>query len=147
MNKRRLLRLALLLETLPRKRFDYGHWVGEDWKGDKSLSCGTTACALGWATTVPSFGLVLRLSGPDSGGYVSLRGSRLGSKGDEPEEAAMSVFGLTKEEVFYLFYPYYSGLRFNASPKRVAKHIRDFVKRGGLPPGHPAPRHPDAVPF
>jgi len=141
MNKRRLLRLALLLETLPRKRFNYGHWVGEDWKGDKGLSCGTTACALGWATTVPSFGLVLRASSPDSGAYVSLRGSRLGSKRDQPEEAAMSAFGLTKEEVFYLFYPYNSGLRFNASPKRVAKHIRDFVKRGRHETGRLEDRH------
>jgi len=49
-----LLELATFLEALPPERFDYGSWVGAKWKDAQDLSCGTTACALGWAATLPS---------------------------------------------------------------------------------------------
>ncbi len=58
MNKtqaRRLLKLADFLESLPRNRFCLERWVGRGWEGKPDLSCGTTACALGWATTIPEF--------------------------------------------------------------------------------------------
>lgn len=47
-----LLQLADFLEKLSPERFDYGVWVGETWKGDPDLSCGTTACAAGWACVI-----------------------------------------------------------------------------------------------
>lgn len=51
--------LAEFLRTDPRVReegrFDMRSWVGRDWEGDPSLSCGTAACAAGWATTIPHF--------------------------------------------------------------------------------------------
>jgi hypothetical protein len=51
MNKERLLRLADFLEReVPENRFDLAKWSN----GDLSL-CGTTACACGWATTIPEF--------------------------------------------------------------------------------------------
>jgi len=54
-SKTMLLELADLLDVLPDERFDYNTWVGDDWKGAEDLSCGTSACAAGWATTLPSF--------------------------------------------------------------------------------------------
>lgn len=44
--------LADFLEKLPKGRFDYGRWVGANWRGAADLSCGTTACAFGWAATL-----------------------------------------------------------------------------------------------
>jgi hypothetical protein len=59
-------RLRKILAKVPRERFDMNRWVGADWKGAKNLSCGTSACAAGWATTDPWFrrrGLRLLYSG------------------------------------------------------------------------------------
>lgn len=138
--KRRLLKLADFLKKLPRKRFDYGAWVGEDWKGKADLSCGTTACALGWATVIPSLrkaGLRLYKRNDGTNGYVTLKNrTRVGS-----EQAAAEVFGITPQEAGYLFTPEYDtwglDVRFehlgtapgwDATPQQVAKHIRNFVK-------------------
>jgi len=138
--KRRLLALADLLQKLPPKRFDYSHWVGDNWKGSADLSCGTTACAFGWATTMPSLrrlGLMLK---PDHrnelGGEVKLK--RKSGKFLSTERAALEVFGLSYGEFEYLFVPY-SGRELTAyklpesylgdlaSAKQVAAHIRKFV--------------------
>ncbi len=151
--KKRLLKLVKLLKTVPDKQFDFGSWVGDDWKGKKDLSCGTTACALGWATTIPSLrkkGLRLfrgKEDGKDhwdSYGYVGLRGSLLDAA-KAPQEAAREIFGLTSEEFGYLFTPGggigidltdYTGksnsLAYSpdegASAKEIARHIKNFVK-------------------
>lgn len=57
MNKERLLKLADFLDTVPAEKFDLRTW-----------QCGTTACAVGWACTMPEFqdeGLVLANRWPD----------------------------------------------------------------------------------
>lgn len=124
----RLTKLAELLEKLPRKRFNYGHWVGDDWKGKPDLSCGTTACALGWATTIPAF---RRLGLHLSGSAVRLRPYYL-----EGVLAAQKVFLLSYDEASYLFHP---DMMLSAdlcmppapssdtTPKQVARHIRRFL--------------------
>lgn len=130
---RRLEKLCDLLENLPRKRFDYSHWVGEDWQGKPDLSCGTTACALGWATTIPS----LRRLG--------LRLYKAEDQSDQSEvqlngkyESGQEVFG---DDTYGLFQPecptvagYSPGAK--ATPKAVAKHIRKYIaiKRGQRKP-------------
>jgi hypothetical protein len=49
----RLLQLADFLETdRVKEHFDYSTWVGDSWEGHPDLSCGTTGCALGWATVL-----------------------------------------------------------------------------------------------
>lgn len=141
--QRRLLKLAAFLEKLPRKRFYYGSWVGEDWKGKADLSCGTTACALGWATTIPEFrklGLRLRplaLAEEPAQGVVSLASQKASEvdRDDDPILAALKVFGLSEDETDYLFQPRrmlgWSMLPESpneyATAKQVAKHIRRFV--------------------
>jgi hypothetical protein len=129
MNARRLLLLADFLEKLPRKRFNYNTWVGDSWEGAKDLSCGTTACALGWAATIPILrraGLELRQSRAGNG-YVALRGKRVSEHNDPSFLAAMHVFDICEDDVHYLFTPYGSRLLPTVGPKAVAKHIRRYV--------------------
>lgn len=114
---KRLLKLAAFLRTVPRRRFDYSTWIGEDWKGAQDLSCGTTACAMGWAATMPEFRrLGLRLDE----GVPSLDGNGDGF------DAAQELFGLELSESIDLFAP--DDGEANATPKQVAKKIEQFVK-------------------
>lgn len=139
---RRLLKLAEFLEALPEGRFYYGDWVGPDWAGKQDLSCGTTACALGWAATMPTFRrLGLRLVKND--GYYNhgtVVNFRTGS--DNPMDAGAEVFGISDDEAAYLFEPgavlydemgeavtdMYVAPPKSASARLVASHIRAFVK-------------------
>lgn len=137
--KKRLLKLADHLDTVKKKRFDFGKWVGDDWQGKPDLSCGTTACALGYATTIPSLrkaGLRLGKTSDEFGKFfiVYLKGKKI--KESSAERAGMEVFGLTKPEFSYLFVPYNpSPFRSfenspdeDAGPKEVSRHIRHFVE-------------------
>lgn len=116
----RLLKLAAFLEQLDPKRFNYRRWVGDDWKGAQDLSCGTTACALGWAATMPEFQeLGLRLEqvvSPDSEGdisplnLVSLSEAALAGvvpsrrePHNGPQVAAEAVFGVKRQSYVALF--------------------------------------------
>lgn len=129
--KRRLLSLAVLLEKLPNNKFDYGSWVGENWKEGNTNLCGTTACAFGWATTIPALKRVGLKLKKHNGGYptvVTMDG--LGCNLHSAEKAAKKVFGLNVQEFEYLFVPDFvnKSLGSDATAKQVAKHIRKFVK-------------------
>jgi hypothetical protein len=145
LNKKFLLILADYLYKVRRNRFYFATWVGADWKGDKDLSCGTTACALGHATMIPKFRKMgLRLfkgRGIWSGQVVGVAlGRRLpctcySDAADISFRAAMRLFGLTPEQALFLFAPEQDLAGFkkpspgtNATPKQVARHIRNFVK-------------------
>lgn len=113
----RLIRLADLLESLPRKhvrKFDLHTWC----------TCGTTACAVGEATFDPWFqrrGLKL--------GYKNSYGAyALLYRDYEDMLAAAVFFGTTVDEASRLFLPghYPYGQR---GPKTVAKRIRRFVEK------------------
>jgi hypothetical protein len=157
MNKERLLKLADFLDALPPERFNYGSWVGDDWKGMQDLSCGTTACALGWATTIPEIvgptGLCLRRNTLMPYVTLSQRPPAEGSHAfGEFEIAAGHAFDLTPPEANWLFIPHGEAdelLEFDtrrevedsvvrpgryASAKAVAAHIRNFVEHG-MPKG------------
>lgn len=143
--KKRLLMLADFLDNLPEERFDYSHWAGDNWGGKSDLSCGTTACALGWATTIPELaeaGLVMHRPAShhdnEEDPLVCLR-ARVGTIDPRfdclskfPEEAARQVFGLSKSEYEWLFIPNTfhkdvgSPSRY-ATAKEVATHIRKFA--------------------
>lgn len=143
-SKRRLMLLVDKLRNLPRERFNYSLWAGDDWKGAKDLSCGTTACALGWATAVPELadaGLCLR-RGLDRV-YVSLFDESLlgdcAQSHTAPFRAACHVFGISKREADYLFIPeeeppdemYNDAERApneEADAAEVADHIERFVE-------------------
>jgi hypothetical protein len=138
---RRLNRLADFLDTLPDKLFDFRQYinVGEN-RPEKALEvgggCGTTACAVGWAPAVfPSL-----LKWDLEAGEVCYRGeNRLGdddgSLDRESHHTAMDFFGLSDMEATWLFVPRglweSSGrLSGDASPRRVAAHIRKFLVSG-----------------
>lgn len=130
-SKRRLMALAKLLRGLPRRRFYYARWVGLNWEGKANLSCGTSACALGWATTMPALRreglrLVRTTRGGPNGGRVVL-----GHK--EGIYAGARAFGISTREATFLFIPgqLHDGRWApwsNATNKEVAKHIESFVK-------------------
>lgn len=71
--KRRLLKLADFLETADLPGEFNLETMAQDWRAGQP-QCGTQACALGWATTIPSFrkaGLSLNRIGG-----LRLKGSR-----------------------------------------------------------------------
>ena len=115
-----------------------GNWVGDNWQGKPDLSCGTTACACGWATTLPKFRKMgLKLNIRTSGAYTET----WISYGDNTRsDAIASFFGLKSEEVEFLFIPYgdYNKLRHKellpptAKPYHIARRIRAFIKHDGI---------------
>jgi hypothetical protein len=134
MNKRRLLALARKLDTVPVERFDISTWVGMHWQGKPDLSCGTVACALGWATTIPSFRrLGLRLIEGSVGltGYVVLL--KDGYKVASNISAAELLFDIDTRTAELLFMPSsYMAISRHVTPKIVARRIRQLVEKGEI---------------
>lgn len=118
---KRLLKLAAFLRTVPKKKFDYAQVISRTAEGVYDLSCGSTGCALGWASAIPSF---RRL------GFRSTRHGRVFLKEDPGQAWYPAVgavfFGMSIDEASQLFSPEDS--EFNATPKYVAKKIERFVK-------------------
>lgn len=122
--RKNLEELADFLSKLPEERFDYSSWVGAGWQGKPDLSCGTTACALGWAMQLPfakEIGAFLyqhrgmvEFHGPE--GHVSAG------------KIAETLFDLELWEHDHLFYPDDSESGMTA--KDVAKKIRNFLEKG-----------------
>ncbi len=148
--KRRLLRLAAELDKLPPERFDFNTWVGLDWNGKQETLCGTTACGLGLAASMPYFrrlGLHLTKhhtsddysSREYTSKYIPALRAALPHEAmiDVVYEATAKVFGLSPEETRFLFTP---GTKWseeesnyhldeNATAGMLAEHIREFVSR------------------
>lgn len=120
---KRILKLADFMEKLPRKRFNFAVFVGENWQGKPDLSCGTYACAAGWATTLPLFrklGLVLDQF--DNRVHLDNISSTYESLGE--------VFGTSFGVTDRLFFPdnyEQSRLKDSATPKQWARHARKIV--------------------
>lgn len=113
--KNRLLKLADFLETVDKNRFDLSLWRELRFSPSK---CGTVACAVGWATTIPSFkkaGFTFESNAPKYKTYDSW-------------EAVTKFFSLDNLDAFYLFsiFDYNDE---NPTPKMVTKRIRSFVKK------------------
>lgn len=100
---KRLRELADLLDRVPERKFNMNTWANElphDLDPMKEDECGTTACVLGWATTLPfARKLGARIEPMGWGvGIVRTHAS------DLPREAARELFGLTDFEQTALFY-------------------------------------------
>lgn len=120
---KRLLKLADILRAVPRKQFDMNQWT-------KDESCGTVACAAGWACMDPGFrraglhlvettnwcGTNLFPALTEADGYVEKNEWR----------ALEKFFDLTPREAELLFMP---GQARYDTPKCVADHIRKFVRQ------------------
>jgi len=130
-----LMRLVRKLRSLPRRRFYYGYWAGWEWTPGQDLeTCGTKACALGWATTLPSLqkkGLHLSMNQHGTR-QVLVKGMsyRYGSNDVSRSIASASrVFGISHDEARSLFIPgvFDNSLSSDATAKQVANHIEKFV--------------------
>lgn len=115
--KQKLLALAKHLKSIPDKNFDMESWC------DNKKSCGSAACALGWASTL-FYGLKLEDYGPRY-------------KEHEGLDAGAALFGITGQEAQELFLPadydqqYDEATgRYDAVPKSaVIARIREVAAR------------------
>lgn len=115
MNKERLLFLAAFLETVPKEKFDLSDWRSNN-NGDGFYSlyvpdenlingCGTTACAVGWACSLPEFnkqGLYYNSDGDITYTNLSFEDEWYGSF-YEGWRAVRKFFDLDGEAADYLF--------------------------------------------
>lgn len=135
MDAKRLLRLAKLLRSVPRKRFDMTIWANGVLCGrpnETKRRCSTSACALGWATTIPSFNKAglrqtvatgseeLQICYRDYSGY----------------SAATAFFLITHVAAYWLFSPVDCLAKLSReqeAPQQTADRIEQFVKSGVVP--------------
>lgn len=143
-SKAMLEELATLLEGLPPERFDYFFWVGATWQGQKDLSCGTTACAAGWATTLSSYQAKGLFLGQDQDDFEMERNIFYPVVETDKDrwlretDAMAYVLGIPEDEAWLLFVPMAKdsdlGMEApgaNASAKEVAAHIRRYIEVKG----------------
>ena len=152
--RKRLEKLADFLETIPPEKFDMQVWMKVSFTALSNLHksevyddlvlepvdanvCGTAGCALGWATTIPSFrkaglrlfnkvkkdgntltswGCTVRLVDPKTGQFIATT-----------YEAAAIFFGLTDDEATDLFCFWHYGR--GSTPKSVARKIRNLLRK------------------
>lgn len=122
--QKRILKLADFMEKLPPKRFNFLRWVGTDWKGAPDFSCGTTGCALGWATTMPFFRrLGLQMGGVER--VPTINGAPIHSSFFSrllvPSEMC-ELFGVSQDVFDQLFVPKFR--TDNPTPKQWARRAR-----------------------
>lgn len=136
--RRRLLKLADLLEADAKNkkgiRFDLSTWANVDPSAEPSVSCGTTACAMGLAAISGAFKRAGLSYGPvdcgieNCGLCAGKMEVRLGR--DTGFDAAMVLFDVNTDEAGWLFagssYPE-DKIQGAAAERCVAKRIRDFV--------------------
>jgi hypothetical protein len=133
--KKRLLTLAKFLRTVPKKRFKMWTWATGDFCGKKNEpkhnECGTAACAMGWACTIPSFRRAgLKLIDADWS-IADNKPQRIPTYEDKIEfEAAEEFFGLPangrirgRYVASYLF-----GGHNKNSPIQAANRIENYIK-------------------
>ncbi|MDQ2987414.1 MAG: hypothetical protein M3R13_11985 [Armatimonadota bacterium] len=120
MKKRRLLKLAAFLDTVPIEKFDMCLWAVSRRSASKTPQCATRACALGWATAIPEFnraGLRLMVDAFDSTEGVVYFGDL------NRFYAAEAFFDIDSDDAGRLF------AEGSNDPKEKAKEIRALVRK------------------
>lgn len=130
MHADRLRRLAFYLRNdIKDEVFNLATWVGNDdvpWEGKDDLSCGTSACAMGWATTIPEFkqlGLHLERFSPSGQGFLVFGEAK-------HFEAAAQFMDISLKEAEYLFDPAKYPEEDDTSRLEVVERIEDFITNG-----------------
>lgn len=128
---KRLMVLAAYLSKLNPRKFYFGTWFGNPpVVSSETLEvtpgeCGTNACALGHAATMPYFNRLglkyRRFLGADNRIRFELQSAGMGVP-----RLIKSIFG-SRYRVQDLFYPS-ERCHADATPKHVAKRIREFVR-------------------
>lgn len=134
MNKRRLLKLADLLEADAKNkkgmRFDLRHVGIVDDPGVIEANCGTTGCAMGLAAVSGAFkraGLSYRVVGT----FID---TKLNGRAVDYAKAASRIFGISMKDANFLFCPFeypQDKLTGAVGERFVAKRIRKLVADGG----------------
>jgi hypothetical protein len=124
MNTERLKVLADFLLTVPSEQFNLREWRSRENDDDGSSiddeelleDCKTTACAVGWACTIPAF--------KEAG--LAFGGHHVWFEGECSWGAVQEFFGLYKIEATYLFsHASYVGTR--RTPEDVADRIYEMI--------------------
>lgn len=131
MNALRLNMLADKLDTVPERKFNMEHWLKgplDRFSNDPNF-CGSSACALGWGTTIPAFceqGLRMWRGNTKFGEPVWTVGLFDGERmiSDKAQQAAMMFFDISHEESEQLFF---TGI--NKTAKQKALEIRRLIKK------------------
>lgn len=118
----RLLVLAEFLKTIPEHKFNLRTWTTADsLESCNDHTCGTTACAFGWACNIKEFkeaGLRSQRGCPTFNGFMAY-------------SAGQDFFALTYTEAIRLFSPdayTRDGIRFNPSNVFVANRIKRLAE-------------------
>jgi hypothetical protein len=115
--KERLLRLADFLDGLLPTQLAMWTWVTSRDADGTIGGCGTVACAIGWACTIPEF--------QEAGLSFDSREKSPRFNGKHDGSAAAAFFGLAPAEVHHLFYPQF--YEDKPTPRVVADRIRDVA--------------------
>ena len=132
LRKERLAKLVQHLLTLPPTvTFDMNEWAShtKDHKPTAGNYCGTTACVLGHAATIPQFqraGLKLTWKRDSDGGWEGLIN---GKRGRSPVKSGKRFFLLTDEEANQLFLPDYTPSEYGNDIDGKINQIVDFAMR------------------
>lgn len=122
MNRRRLLLLADLLDRVPPDKFNMSTWASSHLPVMRRRPrCASAACALGWATTIPEFGLELVANVGSCTGTVRCIDNHSASE----LYAACRTFGINYRTADKLFME-----GFAMTPKGKARQIRRLVCTG-----------------
>jgi len=142
-NKHRMQVLYNFLLTAPLTgRFDLRSWAGNDdipWEGNPNLSCGTSACAVGWATTIPEFrdaGLHLTSGWGEAGLHLTDAGLEYNCPEDGITYPAFTgvekFFGINFDTAMWAFSnDAYDG---EATPQDVAERLQYLLDNNGVAP-------------
>jgi hypothetical protein len=131
-SRKRLMMIERKTRHVNPKKFWFGSWVASTWQGKPDLSCGTTACSIGWATTIPYLqqrGLrLIRIPANRVGWPTTLETNNGFTTGIEHLQSVADFLGLTLDEYKYLFTSSGSGsLPVNATNVQVADLLRNFI--------------------
>lgn len=127
----RLLKLAAFLAKKKPEHFNMWNWFrhesqdghehdfGPKLTAKALTNCGTAACALGWAATMP-------FAKREGVCYVPKKGFKIGKRTVSGEQASKRLFGLNYEQHRNLFEHWEAGP--GTDPKAWAKRCRKLVK-------------------
>lgn len=134
-HRNRLLKLASILDTVPRKKFNLEYWISNQSDEQPTTGtvneCGTAGCAIGWAMSDRGFRKAgLKPTIDDIGFFVRKHFITIPYyKGAKNFEAVALFFGIEENQAEHLFLDWYYPEQGNkTTPKQVAKKIRKFVK-------------------
>lgn len=119
MKKQKLLKLAELLDRVPPEQFDMGVIATRD----PGTRCASTACALGWATTIFDDLRLAPVVSKATGEVMEDSAEVVHAPtGKQSVDAACEAFGLDRCDVWALFYDDWF-----AEPHEIASKIRRLV--------------------